>query len=92
MIIVEFKIGSHITKYDAYKIVCGRLTIAILYLHVFLEAFGGYAVRPLGVANHSFFAVRKRFRVRGEEYQVRYGEYGADHPNSNGYHQSRPSA
>jgi len=27
--------------------------------------------------------------VRGEEYQVRYGQYGAHHPNAGGYHQRR---
>jgi len=61
----------------------------IIYLHVFLEAIGGDAVRPLGVAYDPLVAVGKQFRVRGEEYQVRYGQYGAHHPDAGGYHQRR---
>jgi len=33
--------------------------------------------------------VWKPFRVRGEEYQVRYGQYRAHHPYAGGYHERR---
>lgn len=56
-------------------------------LHVFLEALGSDAVGPLGVADDSLLAVGKPFGVRGEEYQVRYGQYRAHHPDAGGNHQ-----
>lgn len=63
--------------------------IYLLYLHVFLKALRGDAVGPLAVTDDPLFAVRKLFGVRGEKYQIRYGQYGAGHPNADGYHEGR---
>lgn len=56
--------------------------MGLVYLHVFLKALRGDAVRPLGVTDDPLLAVWKQFRGRSEEYQVRYGQYGANHPDA----------
>lgn len=57
---------------------------------VFQKALSGDSIRPLGVAYDPLPAVRKLFRVRGEEYQVRYGQHRAHHPYADGDQQRSP--
>lgn len=58
----------------------------VLYSQVFQKAFSGDTVGPLGVTDDAFLAVGKPFCEGGEEYQIRYGQYRAHHPNADGYH------
>lgn len=63
-----------------------NLTFVNVYSQVFQKTVRGDSVGPLGVTDNAFLAVGKLFCVSSEEYQIRYGQYRAHHPNADSYH------